>query len=105
MTLRGKSGQARDFDAIAFVGAAFFDAPQKNDFIGRFFDGDVNVFNAGEQIGELGEFVIVRGEERARARVCLQMLDDGPGDREAVESRRAAAHFIEQDQACAAWRD
>src|SRR6266849_6528492 len=41
----------------------------------------------------------MRGEERARAGVLLQMLDDGPGDGEAVEGSGAAADFVEQDEA------
>ena len=75
----GKACQACDFDAVAFVGAAGFDAAEENNLVRRFFDGDVDVLHAGEQIGQLGELVVVRGEERARASVFLQMLDDGPG--------------------------
>src|ERR1700731_5058467 len=41
----------------------------------------------------------MRGEERARAGVLLQMLDHGPGDGEAVEGSGAAANFVEQDEA------
>src|SRR5258708_35823399 len=41
----------------------------------------------------------VRGEEGAGASVLLQMLDDGPGDGEAVEGGGAAADFVEQDEA------
>ena len=41
----------------------------------------------------------MRGEEGARAGVFLQMLDDGPGDGEAVEGGGAAADFVEEDQA------
>ena len=33
MTARGKAGEARDLDAVAFVGAAFLDAAQKDDFV------------------------------------------------------------------------
>ena len=77
-----EAGEARDFDAVALVRAARFDAAKKNDFVRRFFDRDVDIFHAWQKVGELGEFVIVRGEKRARARVLLQMLDDGPGDAE-----------------------
>ena len=54
---------------------------------------------AGQKIGELGEFVIVGGEERAGAGVFLEVLDDGPGDGEAVEGGGAAADFVEEDEA------
>ena len=60
---------------------------------------DVNIFYAGEQVGQFGEFVIVGGKESARASVRLQMFDDGPGDGEAVEGGGAAADFVEQHQA------
>src|SRR6266404_2142769 len=41
----------------------------------------------------------MRGEKRARARLLLQMLDNGPGDGEAVERGGAAADFVEEDEA------
>ena len=44
----------------------------------------------------------MRGEKSARARVLLQMLDDGPSDGKAVKSCRAAADFIEKHEA--RWR-
>src|ERR1700682_3641297 len=44
--------------------------------------------------------MIMRGEERARTCVLLKMLDDGPGDREAVERSRTAADFVEKNEAC-----
>src|ERR1700687_1108159 len=41
----------------------------------------------------------MRGKERARAGMFLQMLYDGPGDGQAVECGGAASDFIEQDEA------
>src|SRR5580704_13858338 len=93
-----EAGEASDFNAITLVGAAGIDAAQKNNFVGRFPDRDVHVLHAGEQIGELGEFVIMRGKKRARARVLLQMLDDRPSDGKAVKRCRAAADFIEKNK-------
>src|SRR6266403_5070928 len=43
--------------------------------------------------------MIMRGEERARACVLLKMLDDRPGNGEAIESRSAAADFVEENEA------
>src|SRR5208282_994649 len=94
-----KTGEASDFDAVTFVGAAGLDAAEEDNFVGRFLHGDVDIFDGGEKFGEFGEFVIVRGEEGARAGVFLEMLDDSPGDGEAVEGSGAAAHFIEEDEA------
>src|ERR1700686_10999 len=42
----------------------------------------------------------MRGEEGAGAGVLLEMLDDGPGDGEAIEGGGAAADFVEEDEAC-----
>src|ERR1700675_144311 len=93
-----EAGEASDFNAITFVGAAGLDAAQKNNFVGRFPDRDVYVLHAGEQIGELGEFVIMRGKKRARASVLVQMLDDRPSDGKSVKRCGAAADFIEKNK-------
>src|SRR5208282_4698684 len=95
----GQAGEAGDFDAVAFVGAAGFDFAEEDDFAGSFFDADMDIFYGGKEFGELGEFVIVGGEKGAGASVFLEMLDDGPGDGEAVESGGTAADFIEEDEA------
>src|SRR5580704_16199852 len=95
----GEAGEAGDFDAVAFVGAAGFDSAEEDDFVGSFFHADVDVFDGWKKLGEFGEFVIVGGEEGTGASVLLKMLDDGPGDGEAVEGGGAAADFIEEDEA------
>ena len=95
----GQAGEAGDFDAVTFVGAARLNAAEKNDFAGRFFHRNVNILHAGEKVGEFGELVIVGGEERARASVLLEMLDHSPSDGEAVERGGAAANLIEEDEA------
>ena len=71
---------------------------QKNNFVGRFFHRDVNIFDGGQKIREFGQFVIVGSKKRARASVFLQMFDNGPGNREAVERGGAAADFIQQNE-------
>ena len=43
----GQAGQAGYLDAVAFVGAAGFDVAEKDDFVGCFFYGDVDVFHTG----------------------------------------------------------
>src|SRR5258708_26213652 len=93
-----KTGEAGNFDAVTFVCAAGLDTAQKNDLAGCFFDGDVNVFDRRQQIAKLRQFVIVRGKERARAGVLLEMLDDGPGDGKTIERGRSAADFIEENE-------
>ena len=55
----------------------------------------------GQRVGEIGELVIVRREDRLRpgARVRRQVLGDRPREAQPVERRRAAADFVEDDQA------
>jgi hypothetical protein len=86
-------------DAVAAVGAAFDDAVEEDDLVFPFADGDVEVFHAAETRGEVGQLVVVRGEERAAADVGGDVLGDGPGEREAVQRARAAADLVEDDQA------
>ena len=95
----GEPREAGNFDAITLVGAAGLDAPQENNLAGRFFHGHMDILHRGQQVSKLGEFMIVRGKKRARAGVLLKMLDDSPGNGEAVERRCAAADFVEQNQA------
>src|ERR1700687_1518080 len=94
-----KAGEAGDFNTVALIGAAGFDATKKNNFAGSFIYGGVNVFDGGQQISEFSQFMVMGGEEGAGASVFLQMFDDGPGDRQAVESGGAASYFVEQDEA------
>src|SRR2546430_7572374 len=86
--------RSRHFDAITFVRAAGLDTAQKNNLAGRLFHRHMNVFYSGKQVAKLCQFVVMRGEERTRTRMFLQMFDDCPGDREPVERRRAAPDFI-----------
>ena len=55
----------------------------------------------GQRVGEIGELVIVRREDRLRPRPAVrrQVLGDRPGEAQAVERRRAAADLVEDDQA------
>src|SRR5690349_390066 len=94
-----QAGQTRDFDAVTLVRAAGLDATKKNNLARGLFDGNVDVLHAGKQIGEFREFVIMGGEKRACASVLLEMLDDSPGDGEAIERGSAAAHLVKQDKA------
>ena len=99
-----QAGEARDFDAVALVGGAGFDGVQEDDAAGVLAHGDADVVHACEALGEQRELVVMRGEERACADAVVQMLDDGPGEREAVVGGGAAAHLIEQDERALRWR-
>ena len=92
-------GQARDFDAVAAVGGAGLDAAQEQDLVAGFLHRNVQIADAVELSGELGQLVIVRREESFRADVAVDVLDHGPGERQSVVGGRAAADFVEHDQA------
>ena len=62
---------------------------------------DVKVDHTGDRIGQVGQLVIVRGEERLRprARIRGEIFGDGPRDAQTVERGRPAADFVQHDQA------
>ncbi|MNC91140.1 hypothetical protein D3C83_73390 [compost metagenome] len=59
----------------------------------------MQVDDTAELVGELGELVIVRGKDGFGPRPGVNMLDDGPSDRQAVEGRGSASDFVEQNKA------
>ena len=93
------AGQTRYMDTVAFVRAAFDDFSEKNNLVMPFAHGDVEIFDARQARGEFGQFVIMRGEQSFRADLIVQMLDDGPRERKAIECARAASDFIQHDEA------
>ena len=61
-------------------------------------DRDTVVVDAVQPSLELGELVIMCGEEGLRPNDLRDVLDHGPGDAEAVEGRGTAADLIEDQQ-------
>src|SRR5438093_6116918 len=94
----GEPGQAGDLDPERAVGAAGLDLAQEYHRIVPLAGGDVKVADAGEVRGEVGELVVVGGEDRlaARHRVARDLLGDRPGDRKAVEGGGPAADLVEE---------
>ena len=66
-------GEARDFDAVAAVGGAGLDSAQEEDLIAGLFDRHVEIAHAVELLGELGQLVIVGGEEGLGA-ACVSWM-------------------------------
>ena len=48
--------------------------------------------------GQTGQLVVMGGEQRPAAVDLVQVLDTGPGDRQSVKGRRAAADLVQNDQ-------
>ena len=96
---RRESGESRYFDAVALACRAGLDGVQEDDSARGFLPLTREVARGGRQLFGESELVVVGGEERARADALVQVLDDGPGEREAVVGAGAAADFVEQDKA------
>src|SRR5277367_5702100 len=85
-------------DAVGAVGGAGADLVQKDDVAPPFLDPHRVAGERREFGGERGQFVIMRREEGAAAVDLVQVLEGGPGDRQSVEGRRAAADLVENDK-------
>ena len=90
--------ELRHMNAIGAVGRARRHLVQEDDIALPLLDPH----GVASQIRELRcqrrELVIMRREEGAAAVDVVEMLDRGPGDREPVEGRGAAADLIENDE-------
>ena len=93
------AGEARDLDAVAFVCAAFDDLAQEHNRVVPLAHGDVVILDARQALGEFGQFVIVRGEQRFRTDLIVQVFNDAPREAQAVECARATTDFVEDDEA------
>ena len=89
MTLRGRPARRATCSAGNY-------APDENDFVVPFLDRDGDVAESRQMFFELRQFLVVRREKGARASVggAVEVLDDGPGDREPIVGRRAATNFV-----------
>ena len=63
------------------------------------FTETLQVADAVELFGQFGELVVVGGEEGLGAGAGVDVLDDGPGQRQPVVGGGAAADFVEHDEA------
>ena len=101
----GHSRNLGHMDTKAVLRAALLELAQEDDFAVDLLHRDVVVLNAGKIFLHLVQLVVVGGEERARPaglRVLVQVFNDGPGYRDAVVGRRAAAQLVEEHQRAAA---
>lgn len=91
-----QSRELGDLDAVAAVGSAGNDLAEEYKVLPALFDGDVVVFHARERALQLGELVVVGGEERFRAEPFAvgAELEHRAGDAHAVEGRGAAADLV-----------
>ena len=97
------AGQPGDVNAVALVGRAGHDLVQEHDVVLPLLHGHVQVPHARQRLGQVGQLVVVRGKQRAAADLVVQVLDDRPGQRNAVVGARAAADLVEHRPGSAAW--
>ncbi len=64
----GQAREPRDLDAVALVRAPGQDLAQEDHLVVPFAHGDIEIHHAVARALEVGEFVVVRREERAAAR-------------------------------------
>src|SRR5579862_3690329 len=93
-----EAGQARYFDPVTLVCASRLDAAQEHDFASCFLDGYVHVFHSRQQLLELRQLVIMRGEKRFWPRPRVQSFHNGPRNREPVKCGSSASHFVKQHE-------
>ena len=100
----GHAGHAGDVDAEGVLAAALDELAQEDDLLVDLAHGDVVVAHAGQRAGHVVELVVVGGEEGAgmAAGVLVDVLDDGPGDGDAVVGAGAAAELVEEHKAAGA---
>ena len=85
-------------DAERVFRTAWFEFAQEEHLALVLVYRDVEVLDARETLLHLVQFVIVRGEEHLRMTFCalVDMLDDGPGDGDAVVGRGATSQLVEE---------
>ena len=88
-------------DAVGAVGGARRHLVQEHDLVLPFLDAHGVGRERRQPLLERAQLVEVRGEQRAAAVDVVQMLERRPGDREAIERRRAAADLVEDHEASA----
>ena len=96
-----EAGESRHLDAVAAVRSPRHHLAQEDDLILPFAHQQMRIGDSRQRVGQVGELVVVRGEERLRPRLRArgEVLGHGPGDAEAIEGRRAPADLVEHDEA------
>ena len=86
-------------NAVRPVGASRYESVKEYDVVTHFPHGHVVIACVVQFFGELGEFVIVRGEDCLRAHMTVQVLGDCPRYGDAVIGGRATSYLVQEDKA------
>src|SRR5262245_198160 len=93
----GDAGKFSHLNAIAAVSGSGLDGSEKNDPILGLFDGYMVILDAGQEVCQLGKFMIVGGKKRFRADLALNVFDDSPGDGKSIECGSSTPNLIQND--------
>ena len=94
----GQSCQPGHVHAVAPVRAAPDDAPQEDDIVAPFLNGNGIIFNPFQHIFHGDQFMVMRGKQRFCFNLCLDVFHHRPGDGHAVVGAGTPAHFVQDDQ-------
>ena len=93
-----QAGKLRHMDAVGTVRRSGRHLVQEDHLTLPLLDPHAMAREGRKPLGQVGQLVIMGREEGAAAIDLVQVLDAGPGDRQAVESGGAAADLVEDHQ-------
>ena len=91
------ASQARHLNAVALISPPLHNFAKEDDLVVPFAHGDVEIFQTRQAAGQFCQLVVMGREKRLCADLIVKMLDNTPGEAEAVEGAGAPADFIEDD--------
>ena len=94
-------GQLGHLDAVALIGPALYDLPQEYNIVALLLDGDTVVVHAVYGALQLGQLVIVGGEQRLGPQEpgVADVLDHRPCDGKSVKGTGPPADLVQDQEA------
>ena len=88
-------------DAVTAVGSAFHHLVQEDDALAFFPNLHAEIAEAGQSLGQPGQLVVVRREQRQRLQLrgIVQVLENGLRDAHPVIRAGPSPHLVEEQQA------
>src|SRR5664279_6325115 len=93
----GQPGEFRHLNSVALVSRAFVNFSQEDYPATALFHRHMQILHTAKTVGQLGQLVVMGGEEGLGAGVSVDVLDGCPRNGEPVVGRSTASDFVEQD--------